>query len=182
MDRKRALSESSDDESDDGAFDPSQYDMTEDKVAPLEEDELDEQPKKVVVTGPKVLSGRECPYMDTIDRNVLDFDAARECSVTGAVQNIYSCLVCGKFFQGRGPHTQAYLHAVSASHHVFINLTTEKVWVFFFALAYYLCSDLAFRFTACLTATRLKTARWRTSGKCWIRNFLPQRSPASIPR
>lgn len=51
----------------------------------------------------------KCPYLDTISRSVLDFDSEKLCSVTMSNMNIYSCLVCGKFFQGRGKQTPAYV-------------------------------------------------------------------------
>lgn len=41
---------------------------------------------------------------------------------------MYACLVCGKYFQGRGPKSHAYTHSLEAGHHVFINLRTEKVY------------------------------------------------------
>ena len=40
-----------------------------------------------------------CPYLDTIDRNVLDFDFEKLCSVSLSRVNVYVCLVCGKYFQ-----------------------------------------------------------------------------------
>lgn len=43
---------------------------------------------------------RHCPYLDTIDRAVLDFDFEKLCSVTLTTNNVYACLVCGKYFQG----------------------------------------------------------------------------------
>lgn len=42
-----------------------------------------------------------CPYLDTINRNVLDFDFEKLCSVSLSKINVYACLVCGKYFQGR---------------------------------------------------------------------------------
>jgi U4/U6.U5 tri-snRNP-associated protein 2 len=72
-------------------------------------------------------------------------------------QNVYACLICGKYFQGtprsvassfmtvhpalsialhaslpllpsgRGRNTHAYMHSLEESHHVFINLQTLKV-------------------------------------------------------
>eukprot|EP00736_Rhodelphis_marinus_P005238 Rmarinus@m.3068 len=76
-----------------------------------------------------VKSGQECPYLDTINRAVLDFDFEKLCSVSLTNLNVYACLVCGKYFNGRGPKTNAYLHALQCNHHVFINLHTEKVYV-----------------------------------------------------
>lgn len=47
----------------------------------------------------KILNGRECPYLDTINRQVLDFDFEKCCSVSLSPDNVYVCLVCGKYFQ-----------------------------------------------------------------------------------
>jgi hypothetical protein len=41
---------------------------------------------------------------------------------------VYACLVCGKYYQGRGLKSHAYTHSLEAGHHVFINLQTEKVY------------------------------------------------------
>jgi U4/U6.U5 tri-snRNP-associated protein 2 len=41
-----------------------------------------------------------CPYLDTINRKMLDFDFEKACSTTPAKTNVYGCLVCGKYFQG----------------------------------------------------------------------------------
>ncbi|QPG96843.1 hypothetical protein C2857_005361 [Epichloe festucae Fl1] len=68
-------------------------------------------------------------YLDTIDRHVLDFDFEKLCSVSLSNINVYACLVCGKYFQGRGPKSHAYFHALDQDHHVFINLETQKVYV-----------------------------------------------------
>lgn len=72
--------------------------------------------------------GLKCPYLDTVNRPLLDFDFEKVCSVSLSNHNVYGCLVCGKFFQGRGQHTHAYTHSVQAGHHVFINLDTGKVY------------------------------------------------------
>ncbi|PRP84441.1 hypothetical protein PROFUN_08026 [Planoprotostelium fungivorum] len=71
---------------------------------------------------------RDCPYLDTIKRRHLDFDFEKVCSVTLQNLNVYACLVCGKYFQGRGRGSQAYLHSLQANHHVFINLHDERVY------------------------------------------------------
>ncbi|BGO98800.1 Ubiquitin carboxyl-terminal hydrolase 10 [Rhodotorula toruloides] len=68
-------------------------------------------------------------YLDTINRAALDFDFERLCSVTLSHNHIYACLVCGKYFQGRGKSTPAYAHALNEDHHVYINLDTRKVYV-----------------------------------------------------
>lgn len=41
---------------------------------------------------------------------------------------MYACLVCGKYFQGRGRNTHAFTHSVQHGHHVFINLRTCRVY------------------------------------------------------
>ena len=68
-------------------------------------------------------------YLDTIDRNVLDFDFEKLCSISLSNINVYACLVCGKYFQGRGPKSHAYFHALDEDHHVYINLETQRVYV-----------------------------------------------------
>ncbi|KAI0785298.1 hypothetical protein BC629DRAFT_1515992 [Irpex lacteus] len=68
-------------------------------------------------------------YLDTINRAALDFDFEKVCSVSLSNINIYGCLVCGKYFQGRGRNSYAYAHAIHDDHHVFINLETTKVYV-----------------------------------------------------
>ncbi|CAG9783228.1 unnamed protein product [Diatraea saccharalis] len=70
----------------------------------------------------------QCPYLDTINRHVLDFDFEKLCSVSLTRINVYACLVCGKYFQGRGTNTHAYTHSVAESHHVFLNLHTLKFY------------------------------------------------------
>ena len=57
-------------------------------------------------------ASRDCPYLDTVNRSVLDFDFEKCCSVSLAPTNVYACLVCGRYFQGRGPNTQAYTHSL----------------------------------------------------------------------
>lgn len=64
-----------------------------------------------------------------IDRRVLDFDFEKVCCVTLSNVHIYACLVCGKYFQGRGKQTHAYFHAIDESHHVFMNLDSGRVYV-----------------------------------------------------
>lgn len=44
---------------------------------------------------------RHCPYLDTINRVVLDFDFEKLCSISLSKINVYACLVCGKYFQGK---------------------------------------------------------------------------------
>mmetsp|Transcript_6937 Transcript_6937/g.13852 ORF Transcript_6937/g.13852 Transcript_6937/m.13852 type:complete len:540 (+) Transcript_6937:190-1809(+) len=71
---------------------------------------------------------RECPYLDTVNRKTLNFDFEKVCSVTLETHNVYACLVCGKYFQGRGHGTPAETHSVQANHYVFMNLSDGKVY------------------------------------------------------
>jgi len=66
--------------------------------------------------------------LSTINRYNLDFDFEKVCSVTLTNSNVYSCLVCGKYFQGRGKSTSAYVHSIDSDHQVFINLSDGRVW------------------------------------------------------
>jgi len=71
--------------------------------------------------------GIECPYLGTIKRHLLDFDFEKVCSISLSNLNVYACLVCGKYYQGRGKNTHAYLHSLQEDHHLFINLNDEKI-------------------------------------------------------
>uniref|UniRef100_A0A7S3ZCA6 Ubiquitinyl hydrolase 1 n=1 Tax=Lotharella globosa TaxID=91324 RepID=A0A7S3ZCA6_9EUKA len=72
--------------------------------------------------------GFMCPYLDTINRKVLDFDMEKICSVSLNNFNVYACLVCGTYFQGRGKGTHAYLHSLEVDHHMFINLGNREIY------------------------------------------------------
>lgn len=75
------------------------------------------------------LDGYTDLYLDTIDRSVLDFDFEKLCSVTLSNINVYACLVCGKYYQGRGPKSHAYFHALEVGHHVYVNMQSKRVYV-----------------------------------------------------
>jgi U4/U6.U5 tri-snRNP-associated protein 2 len=68
-------------------------------------------------------------YLESINRALLDFDFEKVCSISLSNINVYACLVCGKYFQGRGIHSHAYYHAINEDHHVFINLDSLKIFV-----------------------------------------------------
>lgn len=72
--------------------------------------------------------GTMCPFMHTINKTALDFDFEKVCSVSLESHNVYACLVCGRYFQGRGPSSHAFVHAIDADHHLFINLQTELTY------------------------------------------------------
>nr|POE48419.1 putative mrna-splicing protein ubp10 [Quercus suber] len=92
-----------------------------------EDDRLAAGPRRSGLQGP--IAGYEDVYLDTIDRLRLDFDFEKVCSVTLSNINVYACLVCGKYFSGRGPKTPAYFHALDVGHHVYINMQSKKVYV-----------------------------------------------------
>ena len=60
--------------------------------------------KKAADPGPykKIHYAHSCPYLGTIKRHLLDFDFEKLCSISLSNKNIYACLVCGKYFQGKG--------------------------------------------------------------------------------
>lgn len=76
----------------------------------------------------RTLDAIKCPYLNTIDRKTLDFDFEKLCSVSLSKVNVYACLVCGKYFQGRGKSTHAFIHSVSEFHHIYLNLETHKFY------------------------------------------------------
>ncbi|CDW98266.1 hypothetical protein, partial [Sporisorium scitamineum] len=73
--------------------------------------------------------GKSALYLDTINRAVLDFDFEKLCSISLSNINVYACLVCGRYFQGRGRNSYAYLHSIDDSHHVFMNLSTAQTYI-----------------------------------------------------
>ncbi|KAL4458676.1 hypothetical protein ABPG75_013541 [Micractinium tetrahymenae] len=97
-------------------------------AAPPEDDEDDAPLHKNFRMSSAVRKGAECPYLDTISRQNLDFDFEKCCSVTLSGHNVYACLVCGKYFQGRGPNTQAYTHALEVGHHMFMKVENGRVY------------------------------------------------------
>ncbi|GFE54812.1 ubiquitin carboxyl-terminal protein [Babesia ovis] len=70
----------------------------------------------------------KCPYLGTINKHLLDFDFEKVCSITLSNKHVYACLVCGRYFEGRGKNTCAYTHSLEERHYVFINLHDCKVY------------------------------------------------------
>lgn len=104
--------------------------QTNGKVEEEDEDDFDDEEAPVVPLRQSApTDGYDDLYLDTIDRNVLDFDFEKLCSVSLTNMNVYACLVCGKYFQGRGPKSHAYFHSLDEDHHVFINLESQRVYV-----------------------------------------------------
>lgn len=68
-------------------------------------------------------------FLETINRKKLDFDAEKACSVTLSTLNVYCCIVCGKYLQGRRANSPAFLHSVNDNHHVFVDFKTLKFYL-----------------------------------------------------
>lgn len=100
-----------------------------DPLSPSPEPEEDQSAFSAPARQAAPLEGYTDLYLDTVNRTVLDFDFEKLCSVTLSNINVYACLVCGKYFQGRGPKSQAYFHALEVGHHVYVNMQTKKVYV-----------------------------------------------------
>ncbi|CZT49603.1 related to SAD1-SnRNP assembly defective [Rhynchosporium secalis] len=108
-----------------------QHSLAEAQTSKIEDDadEEDEDRSRAPLRQDAPLEGFDDLYLDTIRRGVLDFDFEKLCSVSLSNINVYACLVCGKYYQGRGPKSHAYFHALEESHHVYINMQTQKVYV-----------------------------------------------------
>lgn len=78
---------------------------------------------------PKRAKPNDLAYLDTVHRHVLDFDFEKMCLVTLSTTNVYCCLVCGKYLQGKAPGSQAYLHSINEDHHVFVNMENQRFYV-----------------------------------------------------
>jgi len=76
----------------------------------------------------KKMTSFSCPYLDQINRVLLDFDNRKLCSKTMSSLNVYACLVCGVYFSGRKKETPAYNHALHDGHKVFIHLTDSRIF------------------------------------------------------
>lgn len=94
-----------------------------------DEDEDEEEDRPATTRQKAPIEGYSDLYLDTIARSRLDFDFEKLCSITLSNINVYACLVCGKYFSGRGAKTPAYFHALEDGHHVYINMETKKVYV-----------------------------------------------------
>ncbi|KAK6612830.1 ubiquitin carboxyl-terminal hydrolase [Botrytis cinerea] len=109
---------------------PVQIEDEEDLKNGMEDLEVEDEDLQFVVPREKApMEGYDDLYLDTINRNVLDFDFEKLCSISLSNINVYACLVCGKYYQGRGTKSHAYFHALEVGHHVFINMQTQKVYV-----------------------------------------------------
>ena len=101
--------------------------LTADLKDEPDEDPADDAAQTTVRPSKTTQTTTACPYLDTVNRSLLDFDFEKCCSVSLSPHNVYACLVCGKYFQGRGVTTPAYTHALEHGHHVFLRLADGKV-------------------------------------------------------
>jgi Zn-finger in ubiquitin-hydrolases and other protein len=101
-------------------------------------------------------------YLDTVNRTALDFDFEKVCSISLSNLNVYGCLVCGKYFQGRSKKSPAYAHSISEDHHVFINLESTQVSVLSHSLPI-IDELLCCRCTFSQMVIQSPTHHWRTS-------------------
>jgi len=89
----------------------------------------DETPPSFYFRPLKPTAGSEaCPYLDQINRKILDFDNRKLCSVTMSGLNAYGCLVCGVYFGGRTRGTPAYDHSLKTGHKMFIHLEDSRIF------------------------------------------------------
>lgn len=68
-------------------------------------------------------------YLETVVREKLDFDSEKICCITLSPLNVYCCLVCGHYYQGRHEKSPAFIHSIDENHHVFLNLTSLKFYM-----------------------------------------------------
>ena len=94
-----------------------------------DEGEMEQSADASTLRQDEPLEGYTDLYLDTIDRSLLDFDFEKLCSITLSNINVYACLVCGRYYQGRGPKSHAYFHALEVGHHVFVNMQSKRVYV-----------------------------------------------------
>lgn len=85
-------------------------------------------------------------YFDSINTHLLDFDFETQCLISLLTVNVYCCLTCGEYFQGRAKSSYAYAHSINADHHVFVNLHTKQFYVL--PDNYEIVDDEALRFLA----------------------------------
>ncbi|KAB5592447.1 Spindle pole body protein [Ceratobasidium theobromae] len=125
---KRAKTEEPDEPMPSGEAAHTHNDQNNTKKEEIVEEELDEDPYSGYEEKNENTRAADL-YLDTVNRAALDFDFEKVCSVSMTNQNVYGCLVCGKYFQGRGKSSHAYAHSIHDDHHVFIHLETTEVYV-----------------------------------------------------
>lgn len=98
------------------------------KKLKVEDDDSDEEIPEYIETLKKT-SKNTSQYLNTINRQFLNFDFEKECVITLSKNNVYGCLVCGKYFQGRSTNSPAYLHSIDTNHYIYLNLFTERFYI-----------------------------------------------------
>lgn len=68
------------------------------------------------------------PTIEQIDRSILNFDFEKKCQITFFENDVYCCLICNKYLQGKTPGTKAYNHSLEFNHNFFISLDTSKIY------------------------------------------------------
>jgi len=103
--------------------------------------------------------GLQCPYLGTVRREILDFDLPRQCSQTLVTHNVYACLVCGVFLQGRGESTPAHTHSLQNKHYLYIHLTSGKCYCLpdMYEVQDASLSDIQFNLNPVFTAEEIAT-------------------------
>lgn len=66
--------------------------------------------------------------MEGVDRRRLDFDFEKVCAVSLSQSNVYVCLACGRFLQGRAINSPAHQHSLSHEHSLYMNLESRKAY------------------------------------------------------
>lgn len=72
---------------------------------------------------------RAIPFLSTVNQKALNFDLEKVCSVSLSHLNVYCCLVCGKYLQGREPNSPAFSHSVNENHHIFVRFQTQRFYI-----------------------------------------------------
>ena len=67
-------------------------------------------------------------YKDKVNKFALDFDFEKRCCETGFKLNVFCCLQCGKYFQGKNDKTPAFKHSLDKQHCLFICLSTLRIY------------------------------------------------------
>lgn len=69
----------------------------------------------------------ECEYLDQIQRHNLDFDLIPQCAICLSKSQVFCCLSCGKYLEGTGSTSHAYLHALEKQHNLYIHTENQEV-------------------------------------------------------
>merc|ERR1739848_561957 len=77
---------------------------------------------------PQFSSSFSCPFLDQINRRLLDFDNRKICSKTLTILNVYTCLICGIYFEGRSKFSPVYNHSLIKKHKLFIHLLDSRIF------------------------------------------------------